>query len=237
MDAAPGGMTIDLWTWPLSPGDGEIERLGALLSEDERARAARFVFDRHRERFIVARGRLRQILGGLVARPPEDLRFAYGDHGKPTLGGIHGAPHFNLSHSEDIAALAVSDLELGVDIEAVRPLKEDVAGRFFSAAEIAALAQLRESERLDGFYRCWTRKEAVIKALGTGLSLPLKSFDVSIGAAGARLLRLEGMRDAPRDWALANLDPAPGYAGAIACNTGGIRPAIRVCAWPSASGA
>lgn len=231
-------MTIDLWTWLLSPGDGEIERLVGLLSDDERARAARFVFDRHRGRFIVARGRLRQILGGIAGRPPEDLRFAYGAHGKPALSGIPGAPHFNLSHSGDLAVVAVSsDLELGVDVEAVRPLKEDVAERFFSAAEIAALAKLAESDRLDAFYRCWTRKEAVIKALGTGLSLPLKSFDVSIDAAGARLLRLEGMPDAPRDWALAHLDPAPGYAGAIACNTGGIRPAIRVCAWAPASGA
>lgn len=227
-------LAIDLWSWRLALDDGEIERLAALLSPDERARARRFVFDRHRMRFVAARGRLREILGGIVGRAPEDLVFSYGEHGKPALAGIADAPHFNLSHSEDIAVLAVASRELGADVEMIRPLQEDVAGRFFSDAEIAALQALPAADRRAGFYRCWTRKEAVIKALGSGLSLPLKTFDVSVGEE-ARLTRLHGSPDAARGWCLAHLEPAPGYVGALACETGGLKPKVRVRASVSGS--
>jgi 4'-phosphopantetheinyl transferase len=212
---------IDLWTWPLDVDAAERARLSAFLSDDEKARAARFVFERDRERYIVAHGRLREILGGRANAHPNTLHFEHSDQGKPAL--VPRAFHFNLSHSDGLAALAVSaDFALGVDVEAVRPLKEDVAERFFSRREVEALARLSPDDQLHGFYRCWTRKEAVIKAIGEGLSRPLDSFDVSVEAGVSPTLeRLDGEADAPQRWRLAHFDPAPGFVGAVACRTGG----------------
>jgi len=223
-----GPILIDLWTWTLDAGEAERRRLRRFLSEDELERAARFHFDRDRERHVVARGRLREILAARTAQPPERLRFAYSSHGKPTLAEPPGPPpHFNLSHAGGLAALAVSQqAEIGLDIEAVRPLKEDVAGRFFSAREVAAYRALPEAERLAGFYRCWTRKEAVLKALGDGLSRRLDSFDVTLDAAAPpRIERIDGESGAPREWALLHLAPAEGFLGAIALRAGG-RPVV-----------
>jgi len=130
--------------------------------------------------------------------------------------------YFNLTHSDGLAALGVSAApELGVDVEQVRPLKEDIAERFFSPGEVAALRALPEDQQLPAFYRCWTRKEAVVKAIGEGLSRPLDSFDVTLDADAARLLRMDGEDDGPQVWQLAHFAPAPGFAGAVACRTGG----------------
>src|SRR5262245_59835659 len=115
---AAGAIAVDMWTWTLDVDDAERGRLFAYLSEDEAARAARFVFERDRQRFIVARGRLREILAQVVGAKPAALRFDYAAHGKPSL--IDGRVRFNLSHSEQMAALGVSSHELGVDIEHVR---------------------------------------------------------------------------------------------------------------------
>lgn len=214
---------IDVWVWPLDIGADERVQLASLLSEDETARAQRFVFVRDRERFVVGRGRLRQILGARTGVRAAALRFDYSEHNKPTLAGLGAPLHFNLSHSEGLAALAVADaFELGVDIQAVRPLKENIAARFFSPCELAELDALPEAERLDGFYRCWTRKEAILKALGDGMARPLDSFDVSISTP-ARLLRLDGEPNAPATWQIVHFDPGHGFQGAVACRTGGRR--------------
>jgi 4'-phosphopantetheinyl transferase len=100
-------------------------------------------------------------------------------------------------------------------------LKEDIAERFFSRGEVAVLRSLPEHEQLDAFYRCWTRKEAVVKAIGEGLSRPLDSFDVTLDAQSARLLRMEGERDGPSAWQMAHFTPAAWFQGAVACRTGG----------------
>lgn len=213
-------MTIEvaLHIWPLDVGDGERAQLTEFLSEEERARAARFVFERDQKRFAVARGRMREVLAATLGVRPSALAFAVSAHGKPAL--ISGELTFNLSHSGGLAALGISrGPAIGVDIEEERPLKEDVAGRFFSAREVAALRALPEVEQLGAFYRCWTRKEAIVKAIGDGLSHPLDSFDVTI-AGEAKVERFEGERDASV-WQLQHFDPAPGFAGAVACRTGG----------------
>src|SRR5271165_1126672 len=123
----PEQATVHLWVWRLmvAPGDA------ALLSEDERARAGRFHFDRDRDRFVSGRARLRRILGEYRREPPARLRFRYAPGGKPSLAdrGVR----FNLSHSDYLAALAVAaDFEVVIDIERLRPVTEDVAGRFFA---------------------------------------------------------------------------------------------------------
>ena len=167
---------VHVWTVAL---DGPAERpgrLGACLSPDETTRARRFHFEVHRRRFTVARGALRHLLGAYLRRSPESLVFRYGHRGKPELPE---APElsFNLSHSEERALLAVSHVAaLGVDIERLRPMDdmEAIARRFFSPPEHAALMALAPGERVAGFFRCWTRKEAYLKAVGEGLAIPLR---------------------------------------------------------------
>jgi 4'-phosphopantetheinyl transferase len=212
---------IDLWTWPLEASRRETAALEAALSADERRRAASFVFAPDRRRFIVGRGRMRQILSRYVALPPEALYFHYGAHGKPALSAARSAPCFNLSHSGGLAALAVAGCDVGIDIEEVRPVDGAVAERFFSARENAALRGLRGADWRDAFYRCWTRKEAVAKALGKGLSLRLASFDVSVARSAPFLLRLEGSRDAASQWSIVDAPLPHGLVGAIAARTMG----------------
>lgn len=213
---------VELWVWSLDVDAAERGRLFAHLSEDEVARALRFVFDRDRHRYIVARGRMREILAGVLGTTAAALRFSYSSHGKPSLLAASAPLHFNLSHSQGLAALGVSRTrELGVDVEHERPLKEEIAKRFFSRREVETLRALPEAEQLSAFYRCWTRKEAVVKAIGEGLSRPLDSFDVTLDADAARLLRMDGEVDGPQVWQLAHFAPAAEFAGAVACRTGG----------------
>lgn len=204
--------------------------LHPLLSEDENARAARFVFDRDRNRFIAGRAILRRILGRYLARDPAGLRFCYNEFGKPWLTGQRAwSLHFNLSHAGGVAALAVSRLhEIGIDIEERKPLKEDIARRFFSAAEYGELRELSGQDYVEAFYRCWTRKEAFVKAYGAGLSLDLASFDVTLlNGEASRLLRLAGDAEAPMQWRMANVSVGPHLAGAVAACTGGAEISLR----------
>lgn len=167
---------------------------------------------------------MRSILGRYLGMPPEALCFAYNDYGKPAVVNAGRQPlHFNLSHSADLAALAVSDhYVLGVDIEEIRFLKEDIARQFFSRKEYLTLRALPPVVYLDGFYRCWTRKEAFVKAHGAGLSLPLDSFDVTFDwHSEPRLERLEGDPAASMNWCILELNTPPNFAGAVVALTHG----------------
>src|SRR6185295_998646 len=211
---------VDYWVWPLDVEDAESERLRSLLSGEERDRAARFAFGRDQKRFIAAHGRVREILAMRMGRAPAALEFRCSEHGKPSLRDAGGC-RFNLTHSEGIAALAICDgFEIGIDLEQLRPLAERVAEFYFSQCEVKALSRLPGSEQLVGFYRCWTRKEAIVKAIGEGLSRSLDTFDVSVIRAPAVVERLEGDPDASRNWRLAHFE-GEGFVGAIACCTGG----------------
>jgi 4'-phosphopantetheinyl transferase len=219
-----GPDVIDVWTWSLDAPPPSVDEFAALLSAEELARAARFVQERDGQRFIVGRGRLRSILGRYLGLPPHMFSFTYNDYGKPSIALPGGTPfHFNLSHSADLAALAISDhYDLGIDIEEIRFLKEDIAGRFFSRREYLTLQALPPEAYLDGFYRCWTRKEAFVKAHGAGLSLPLDSFDVTFDWANEpRLERLDGDPDAPSNWRILALETPITFAGAVVALTKG----------------
>ncbi|MGE0629332.1 MAG: 4'-phosphopantetheinyl transferase superfamily protein [Hyphomicrobiaceae bacterium] len=224
---------IDVHVWSLDLPEAEREALAAALSSDEIARASRFVFERDRHRFAVGRGRMRAILAGYCNAGAAALTFSYGPHGKPRLANCDG-PHFNLSHSDDLAVLAVSSkVEVGADIEKPRHVEEGVALRFFSPAEVRELAMLPVDDWLDGFFRCWTRKEAVLKALGTGLSTELDTFDVSLGKEKPpQLLRMEGDPAASRNWWLGEIRPSSEAIIAVAARTEGvpvqIRPTIEI---------
>jgi 4'-phosphopantetheinyl transferase len=219
-----GPDTIDVWAWSLDVPPPVLGAYSALLSVDERTRAMRFVRERDRQRFVAARGQLRSILGRYLGLSPQSICFSYGDYGKPHLSIGGTLPfYFNLSHSADLAVLAVSDrYELGVDIEEICFLKEDVARRFFSRKEYQTLRALPAATYLDGFYRCWTRKEAFVKAYGSGLSLPLDSFDVTFDGSGEpRLERLEADPEAPSIWKILELKTPINFAGAVVASTKG----------------
>lgn len=183
-----------LWRAELSLGADDA-RASGVLSSDEWARAERFRFASDRRRFLAARLLLRQGLGRYLGVEPGSLVFAYGPHGKPSLAENCGLK-FNLSHCEDAALLAVAaDVEVGVDIERLRAFDdaERLAAQFFAEGERSAFLAAPPEKRDAGFLRIWTRKEAYVKALGEGLSLPLRDFDALNGAAthpGARLCDL-----------------------------------------------
>lgn len=205
--------------------DEPFTRMGAerVLSDDERARAARFHFARDRDRFVARRIILRKLLAQYVRRAPEDIRLAYGPRGKPALGGPDDGSRirFNASHSHGTGVFVVTaDREVGVDIERFPAPDDgdDVARHFFAPAEVAALQPLPAAERSAAFLRCWTRKEAYIKSRGDGLSLPLDSFEVSLTRDDppALLATHHDPADAGR-WSLFDLsNHCPGHVAALA---------------------
>jgi len=187
------------------------------LSPDELSRADRFLTGELRRRFVAGRGLLRDILARYLGVPSRDIRFGYGSAGKPRLDGL-GSPRFNLSHCGGLALVALAlDAEVGVDVERVRPLPEleHIAAHFFAPSESRALLALPPERREAGFFNCWTRKEAIVKCLGEGLSHPLDSFEVSL-APGEPPRILHAANPDLRWWWLASIEPAPGYAAAIA---------------------
>lgn len=204
---------------PAESQHGLQENFLRLLAEDERARASRFHFEKHRRRFVLARGFLRLLLGRYLETKPEEVSFSYGPYGKPALGGERTQLRFNASHSHELALYAfVQDHEIGVDVEFIKKdLKtEEIADHFFSAAEIQSLTTLPDVEKTAAFFRCWTRKEAYIKAIGSGLSHPLDEFDVTLAPhEPAVLLRDHRDPDAAARWSMLNLELGD-YAGALA---------------------
>jgi 4'-phosphopantetheinyl transferase len=205
-----------LWRLDLNAPGGEETALD-ILNDEERARAARFHFERDRQRFIAGRGALRRILAAYLGRSPADLVFTVGPHGKPTVENL--GLEFNLSHSGGWGLLAVTrDRRVGVDVERVRVdfAGEDIARRFFAPAEVEALAGSAPDQYATGFFRCWTRKEAYVKARGDGLSLALDRFEVPLdqGATHALASCLDDPSECAR-WSLREIVPAPGYLGAL----------------------
>lgn len=236
MPAEPLQDRIDIWTWRLGASDAELAALIVLLSGDEIARAARFVGARDRQHFIVGRARLRQILASYLAVSPEAVRFNYGEHGKPLLSRYPHAPSFNLSHSGDFAALAVSGSgTVGIDVEQLRPMGSEIGQRFFTDNENAILAKLSGRRRVERFLRCWTRKEAIVKATGKGLTGGLARFDVALaGDATSHPLHIcNGGPDLQPNWSLYDLTLDAGFVGALAVPTTTRQPRLRHLKLPS----
>jgi 4'-phosphopantetheinyl transferase len=176
---------VHLWVARTDRGIDEIAQMRAVLSSDEQGRAASFIFDRDRNRFIAARAILRGLLASYLAAAPASIGLRYNQWGKPRLARrfARSGLRFNLSHSNDLAVYAFATAtEVGVDVEEIRPgfAAEGIAEQFFSRAEVLALRSLPRELQAEGFFNCWTRKEAYIKALGGGLSIGLSNFDVSL---------------------------------------------------------
>jgi 4'-phosphopantetheinyl transferase len=207
------------------PSADEVETLSA----DERERAARFVFDVHRRRFVAARASLRRVLGLCLDRDPASLAFEYTDRGRPSLRlASHPDFDFNLAHSGDVALLALSSRTVGVDVEQRRDMPNAlaIARRFFSRRELAALKRLPDDTRGQGFFSAWTRKEALIKAVGAGLG-GLEEIEVSLAPDEiAAVLRAPGGGGA---WQLFHVEPSPGFVGAVAVQAA--PPPVRLTTW------
>ena len=213
---------IHVWRQPFSVNAEEITALRGLLSSEERNREERYRFEASRRTFVVCRGMLRIFLGGYLGEQPARLEFTYSEYGRPELLAARdrAGVDFNVSHAENLALLAFSrNRRIGIDIEEVRRdfNTGEIAERFFSAGERTRLRGLAPAERYEGFFRCWTRKEAFIKALGEGLSHPLDSFDVSIGREDLpRLLATRPNAEEARRWRLWDIHVPSGYVAALA---------------------
>ena len=207
---------VRLWTVDLSAAPRHMRPAADTLSDDERVRASRFRFDVHRRRFVAARAALRTVLADVVGTSPARICFQYSVRGKPSLADGLGAPEFNLSHSDDLAVIAVSvEAAVGVDVECIRPVAEleGIISKYFSPAEQAViLADAREAPH--AFFRYWTLKEAWLKTDGTGLSGLVSSVEVIRAPDGTARLRHVGGAALP--YVLHEWVPRPGFAAALA---------------------
>src|SRR4030095_800464 len=223
-----GYSEVHVWRANLSTDRDTQKRLAARLSAEERSRAERFVFPRDRHYWSACRGILREILGLYLNRHPRSIEIATELGGKPRLR--QNAPHreplikFNLSHSNGLALVAVAlALEVGIDVENVRPelATAEIAERYFSLEEQAEFRSLPDELRTEGFFHCWTRKEAFLKACGQGLATPLDSFSVSLSPGLPAVLR---GTDAPR-WHMFSFYPGPHAVAALV--TQGTQPELQ----------
>ncbi len=240
-DPPPESLTLEsdevhVWRATLDGSPSRVTRLNQMLVPEEREKADRFHFPKDRNRFIVARGFTRSILSGYLELDPGELQFKCNPYGKPALLTARaGVPlRFNISHSHGLGLCAVTHgREVGVDLERIRPevATEQIAERYFSPREVAALRTLPLTAQPQAFFDCWTRKEAYIKARGEGLSLPLNMFSVTLAPAEpARLLEVRADPGEVSRWILRELLPAPGYAAAIAVEGTSMR--LRCWQWP-----
>ena len=210
---------VHLWCCRTDLGEMEAAERRLVLSGQECARADRFRVADAGIAFVAARSWLRRVLAAYTLVPASCLRFEVTSFGKPFLAdaGNRAPIAFNLSHSGELAIVAVTaGPAVGVDIERIRPVPPDVAAGCLTPGEAAALAALAPELREEAFIRCWTRKEAYLKAIGAGLNTPPSSFAVSLDLSEARLLHVETDLGEAMHWQLADLRPAPGYCGALA---------------------
>jgi 4'-phosphopantetheinyl transferase len=207
---------VHVWRAYLDCEETVLHQFEATLAPDEKARASRYHFQRDRNSFIVARGVLRELLGRYLNRSPAQIEFDYSSRGKPALRKEppKRSVQFNVSHSHGLALLCFAiERQVGVDVELIRPdfAGEDIAERYFSRREIIELRALPAALRPEGFFLCWTRKEAYVKARGEGLHIPLDSFHVSLTPGCPARLQSE---DSSR-WILCSLSPDARYTGAL----------------------
>ncbi len=213
---------VHVWRADLEAEAARVQNLRAMLSPDEVARADCFRFQPDQERFIIARGLLRVILGRYLELEPGQLHFSYSSYGKPALTNGVGQEifNFNMSHSHQLALYAVTrGRKIGVDLENIRTdfACEEIAERFFAPAEKTRLRAIVPEMKHEAFFNGWTRKEAYIKARGQGLAFPLHQFEVSLTPGEpAALLDVAGDFFETSRWTLRELEPGPDYAAALA---------------------
>jgi len=220
---------VHVWRVTLDRPEADARRCFQLLSADELQRVERLHAEQDRFRFAAGRAALRTILGRILDEGPARLVFEYAKNGKPRLAHrqLRNQLEFNVSHSHSLALVAVAwSRRVGVDVEQVRELADlgEIVERFFSRHERAAFAKIEHDQRTEAFFRGWVRKEAVLKVIGAGMSLPLDSFDVAITPGEpAALLRFDQLPNEAQQWKLMDLNPAPDFVGALAVEGTGWR--------------
>lgn len=226
---------IHVWRINLVRPPAEIARLKNILSDHEKKQAARFHFAHDQRRFIVRRAVLRQLPANQLGLAPKEIKIDSATFQKPKIAAAQNSQRlkFSTSHSGDWALIALAqNCEVGVDVEQHRPLP-DAAGlveNFFSDWEIAEFTRLPEPTRTEGFFNCWTRKEAFVKALGLGLAYPLKEFSVTLAPGQpAALMKVSDDANAREKWCMTSLDVAPAHAAALVFEAGSS--AIRCFEW------
>jgi 4'-phosphopantetheinyl transferase len=219
------GGALEVLLARLDVGPQALDELSQRLCPAELRRAARLRGAAECRRFIVARARLREVLAARLGVAPQALDFVYGLHGKPALAPRFAASRwrFNVAHCADVAVYALArDREVGIDVEAIRAFADAdaVAERFFSPIEKRAYSALEPGAKPLGFFNCWTRKEAVVKAHGEGLRMPLDLFDVALAPnEPAALLRVDASLGARSRWYLESFSPLPGFVAAVATHS------------------
>ncbi len=223
------GTEVGLWQRHLVADTEEVATYWGFLSQPERNKANRFYHLRDVKRYIIGRGWMRQVLAAILGEDPAWLTFTENSFGKPQLTGA-GDLHFNLTHSHGYAVLVTAiGFEVGVDIEFLRSSPDGVAEHFFSENECATLAGLPAADRDEGFFACWTRKEAFVKALGAGLSFPLADFSVSLAPGKpAAVEHIRGDASEVERWQMETIRPTPDFIGAVAARRRGwqLKPGI-----------
>lgn len=212
--------TVDVWRGFTTLPQAQLDACWKMLSSEEQARAQRYKFPEHRHRFIAAHGMLRCILSRYLQVKPHTLEFAPGPHGKPFLvnRAAHADPCFNLSHSQDLVLVAVSQSrEVGIDVEQERQGIDYPAmiSRIFTEEEARFFWALPKEKRQSAFFSCWTKKEAYLKACGDGLASSMRN--ITVWHPVKQLVHpvvLDDPRESAR-WTMRALHPAPGFAGAL----------------------
>ena len=226
---------VQVHWFPTDLPAARLVELESLLARVEWARAERFHLPRDRNRYIAARGQMRILLAGYLNQVPAAVALEVGRNGKPELQAVTGAErvHFNLSHSEGVGvmALGIGD-ELGIDVERIRPMPDAsaIAEHVFAAGETLALGGLADDARAEAFFRYWTRKEAVVKSLGRGLSHPLDGFELAADGLAPERLLFPGEGPSATRWVLPLSPPYPGFVAALA--SAGALPHVRQQVWP-----
>jgi 4'-phosphopantetheinyl transferase len=235
----PGDDEAHVWTALLSETTPRLTVLAGLLSPEEKQRAARFLRPDDQARYIVTHGILRQLLSRYLSVAPAMLGFSMSAFGKPALTQRTGERplSFNLAHSGDVILYVVaSGRRVGVDVEAIRTDLDimELAQRQFSLQETNALKVILPPERTEAFFRCWTRKEAYVKARGEGLSFPLDKFTVTMKRDEMPELRwVENDPSGLQPWSMFHLEPLSGYAGAVVVEGRNVN--LLSYPWPSSS--
>ncbi len=230
------GTDVHVWAANLEQPATRISSLQQILSRLEQARAAQFKFEKGRNQFITGRSLLRTILGSYLQLNPAQLRFQYNARGKPSLesSSAQGPLHFNVAHSKDLILIAVTRAcPVGVDVEHLHPVNDfkDIAARFFTSGETTKLISAPADQQMVAFFNLWTRKEAYLKATGDGISGGLKEVEIScLPEEPAQILAISKNEEAAKRWTLSELNPAHGYAAAVAAEAKDLR--LSCWQWP-----
>jgi 4'-phosphopantetheinyl transferase len=213
---------IHVWATVLAAPANILESFARSLSPDETERARKFKFEKHRNRYIAGRGALRAMLGQYLDVHPSRLRFVYLENGKPMLAEEFASAgiHFNLAHTGELALMALTRIgQVGVDVECVRPVKnvDELVARFFSPRENELFQKVPDADKPAAFFNLWTRKEALLKATGEGITRSLSLVEVSfLPGEAARLISISGDAAKAAQWIVRELSPAKGYTAAVA---------------------